>query len=76
MTDFFVFSKKYSKAFRNLDIIFNDSKIDIKTEKFIGQFGLVTFTNEVSEVAGEVFSFAKDREVRIFGGYDLEEMAN
>ena len=58
-----------------LDIAFENEGMSLRTEKFIGQIGIITFTGELSDIAGTAFGFVKDRDAKVFGGYDLEEMA-
>lgn len=60
---------------RLIDIAFENEGINLRTESFIGQIGIITFTGELSNIAGAVFEFIKDKDAKVFGGYDLEEMA-
>lgn len=61
---------------RLLDIALEDNDIEFELEKFIGQTGFVTFTSSLPEIANVIFNIKNySEDVKIFGGYDLEEDA-
>lgn len=61
---------------RLLDIALEDEGIDFELEKFIGQTGFVTFSTSLPDIANVIFDIKNySEDVKVFGGYDLEEDA-
>lgn len=57
---------------RLLRIILNEKGIDFDPKQFEAQVGTVFVKGEISEAAGPIYKFAKDKErVKVLGGVDL-----